>query len=220
MAFTFDADRIKAALAERGFDASAEEGVVSGRLAEGAVRQVWIDAGGTLRLQLTRMLDEGKTERVTAGDQGYKISRERQEIVNVWTDLASVDGLADTLDQAEDLARHPTTPAQANAAPTPTPAPVQPPASAPLPGEPGAADAPPMGERLSPQAKTVETKASALPEPGAEAHPEASTDTAPPPADETRPDDTPTETPLSLAHMVASRVNQLVTRRTKRRKLR
>ncbi|MCW5849595.1 MAG: hypothetical protein KIT87_05905 [Anaerolineae bacterium] len=215
MAFTFDAERLKTALGERGFDASTEDGVVSGRLDEGAVRQVWIDAGGTLRLQLTRMLDEGETERLTVGDQAYKLSRERQEIVNVWTDLASVDGLGDILDQAEDLARHPAKPAEASLRPASAPVPL--PASAPLPGEPGSAMAPAESGSLPSQTTTATTAASQPPS-GVDAHPEASTDAAPSTADETRLDDTPTETPTSLAEVVANRVNQLVTRRTKRRK--
>lgn len=215
MAFTFDAQQIQTTLSERGFDTSAEEGVVSGRLDEGAVRQVWIDAGGTLRLQLARRLDEGKTERLTVGNQAYRISRERQEIVNVWTDLLSVEGLADILDQAEDLAWHPAKPAEASAAPTL--ASVQLPASAPLPGEPGAATTLPGGKTPPSQAKIIETQASGQPEPEA-AHSEASTDAAPATSDETRPDDTPADAPPSLARAMATQVNQLVTRRTKRRK--
>lgn len=202
MAFTFDAERIKAALSERGFDASVEDGVVTGRLDEGAVRQVWIDASGVLRLQLTRRLDEGQTERPTRGSRAYKVSRERQEIVNVWTELTSVDGLGDILDEAEDLAQRPAPPVEAKAAPAP--APVQPPASAPLPGEPDAEIAPANGGPPR--------------ESGVEAHPEASTDAAPPPADETRPDDTPAETPPALGQTVAAQLKQLVTRRPRRRK--
>lgn len=208
MAFTFDAEQIKTALAERGFDASVEDGVVTGRLDEGAVREVWIDRGGTLRLQLTRMLDEGQTERTSRGERAYKVSRERQEIVNVWTDLASVDGLGDILDEAEDVARHPAKAADAKAAPAP--APVQPPASAPLPGEPGAPDVPPVPHAASHPA---------APEPpAATGHSEASMDDAPPTSDESRPDDTPEHAPPSLAHTVAARVNQLMGRRTRRRK--
>ena len=215
MGFTFDAERITAALRERGFDVEAEAGVVSGRLDEGAVRRVWIDQGGTLRLQLTRRLDEGQTERVSRGGRAYKVSRERQAIVNVWTELTTLDGLGDILDEAEDVARGPSASTQAQAAPSPAPVPL--PASAPLPGEPGAGDTLPVGRPVTPP-PTALAEMPGQARPGLDAHPEASTDLAPPTADETRPDDTPAPAPPSLAEAVAARVSQLVPRRRRRKR--
>lgn len=177
MTFSMNVDTLKQALEDRGYDVSVEDGgerngaagedgggVVSGSLAEGSPRQVWIDRAGRVRYQVTRLADEGTTQ-TARGGRAFKVSQETHKVVNVWVELNTPDDLAAVLDDLEDLALHPPAP---QAEPREASAPATPTAEEPERQPEATTDvAPPTADEHRDKAEKETTPAPAAPTPSA-----------------------------------------------------
>lgn len=107
MPFKFDANRLIAILQERGYDAYRDDGGgIAGRLEQAAPRLIWITPDGGVRFQVTRLVGEATT-RLTRDKRSYRLSAERHEIINIWTELDRVASLGVMLDELEALATAP-----------------------------------------------------------------------------------------------------------------
>jgi hypothetical protein len=102
MGFQFDAEKIKRALEQAGFDVQIGDGVYA-RREQVTPREIYIDRGGRLRLTETTQPEDAQTRTVTRGPRRYALLVENQRVTTIVTQLANVKELGRVLEDLDAL---------------------------------------------------------------------------------------------------------------------
>ena len=101
--FVFDVERLVTVLEEHGYDTQVEHNLVYGRRDRAATTQVWVDAGGRVRFQMSRQGDAAQTVRVERDGRVYRVLHEQQSILNIIVTLDTVEQFASALPDLENI---------------------------------------------------------------------------------------------------------------------
>ena len=90
-------------LQAEGWDVVVQEDVIARREDVPGVWMLYADAAGRVRLEATRNVGTPDAGRVYEAGREYRILREQQEVVNIFTTIESEDDLVEVLHTLEDI---------------------------------------------------------------------------------------------------------------------